>query len=66
MVIVNDPSSIYTEPSIFRKYGLGAHTAYKNPVGPFLSELLQEHITTTPPNVLLPMPSPNSTIISQE
>jgi hypothetical protein len=58
MLIINDPSSMSTEPSTFRKYGLGAHDTYKNPMGTFLLELLWEPITTTPPSVLLPTPSP--------
>jgi hypothetical protein len=47
-----------TEPSIFRKYGQGAHNAYKNPTGMFLLELLPQLITTTLPDVQLPMLSP--------
>jgi hypothetical protein len=47
-----------TEPSIFRKYGLEVHNAFKHPVGTFLLELLPEPTTITPPNVLLPTLSP--------
>jgi hypothetical protein len=57
MLINNDLSSISMEPSISRKYGLGTQNAYKNPIGTFLLELFQEHITTIPPNVLFSMPS---------
>jgi hypothetical protein len=49
---------VTTEPSIFRKYGLGVHNAYKNPIGMFLLELLPKSLTTTLPDVQLPTPSP--------
>jgi hypothetical protein len=40
------------------KYGLGAHNAYRNPIGKFLFELLPEPTTLTPPNALLSVLSP--------
>jgi hypothetical protein len=47
-----------TKPSIFRKYRLGAHNAYKNLICMFLSELLLEPISTIPSDVQLPTQSP--------
>jgi hypothetical protein len=47
-----------TKPSIFRKYILGAHNAYKNPICMLLSELLLEHISAMPYGVQLPTQSP--------
>jgi hypothetical protein len=47
-----------TKPSIFRKYKLGAHNAYKNPICMFLSELLLEPVSTIPSDVQLPTQSP--------
>jgi hypothetical protein len=47
-----------TKPSIFRKYRLGAHNTYKNPICMFLSELLLEPISTIPCDVQLPTQYP--------
>jgi hypothetical protein len=59
MLIIKNPSSMSTEPSILRKYGVGAHNTYKNLIGMFLLKLILEPTTIAPPNVLLPMLSPN-------
>jgi hypothetical protein len=49
---------MYTKPSIFIKYRLWAHNAYKNPICMFLSELILEPISTIPFDVQLLTQSP--------
>jgi hypothetical protein len=66
LMLITMTLPLSTEPSIFRKYGLGAHNAYTNPIGMFLLELLPESTTITPPNGRSQCYLPNSTIIKQE
>jgi hypothetical protein len=58
-LIINDPHSMTTEPSVLRLYGLGADLVGNiDPIGSFLLELFKEPATTASSNALSPALSP--------